>query len=250
MKRPFFLISLFLTFLSSAADAQIFYSTHSDFDATGSSRTVAKKDTSEQTDEYTPPEPYEELVSGKIRERIEPNAAVVLAQPQEVRCYGIARKSPKKRGPTIDGYAHTGNCGALNEVGLQEVQQKLLQETSFDINVTKIASCIVTPRLALRFKQDIDFVDVILSGGSCPGVFFLYGGETKEFSAGPIKEWLDTFIDAVSNDLEPVGSDEEPKEEEKRVFIKRPSSDDSSEAAQTQEPAAPPAPKRWGRQFN
>lgn len=250
MKIPFFLISLF--FISAAFDvrAQIFYSTHSDFDATGSSRSVAKKDVPEPSDEYTPPEPYEELVSGKIRERIGPNAAVVLAQPQEVRCYGIARKSPKKRGPTIDGYAHTGNCGALNEVGLQEVQQKLLQESSFDINVTKIASCIVTPRLALRFKQDIDFVDVILSGGSCPGVFFLYGGETKEFAAGPIKEWLDTFINAVSNDLEPVGSEEEPKEEEKRVFVKRPDSDKKDDAAETSEPAAPPAPKRWGRQFN
>lgn len=250
MKMLFFLISLLLISAPFDARAQIFYNTHSDFDATGSSRTVTKKDAPDTSDEYTPPEPYEELVSGKIRERIGPNAAVVLAQPQEVRCYGIARKSPKKRGPTIDGYAHTGNCGALNEVGLQEVQQKLLQETSFDINVTKIASCIVTPRLALRFKQDIDFVDVILSGGSCPGVFFLYGGETKEFAATPIKEWLDTFINAVSNDLEPVGSETETKEEEKRVFVKRSDSDKKDETEASREPAAPPAPKRWGRQFN
>ena len=248
MKKVCFLISLFFMSGISNAQAQIFYNTHSDFDAAGSSRSVAKKEVVENPDEYTPPEEYETLVSGKIRERIGPNAAVVLAQPQEVRCYGVARKSPKKRGPTIDGYAHTGNCGALNDVGLQEVQAKLLQETSYDISVTKIASCIVTPRLALRFRQDIDYVDLILSGGSCPGVFFLYGGETREFSARPIREWLDTFINAVSNDLEPVGS-EEVKEEEKRVFVKRPdSSAEQPDAAEENNP--PPAPKRWGRRFD
>ena len=125
-----------------------------------------------------------------------------------------------------------------------EPTQYLIECRDFDLDAN------IGDKLTVETFRDIDFVDVILSGGSCPGVFFLYGGETKEFAAGPIKEWLDTFIDAVSNDLEPVGSDAEPKEEEKRVFIKRPSSDDSGEAAQTQEPAAPPAPKRWGRQFN
>lgn len=252
MKKILFLssLSLLLSVEGSPAEAQMFYRENSSsFNSVSSPSTSepARRD-SASSDPYAQ-EPYEKMVSGDIRERIKPDAASVLAQPDEVLCYGIARKSPKKRGPTIDGYAHTGNCGVLNDVGLAEVQKKILRSESFDMNVSKIASCIVTPRLVLRFRKGSDFVDAVLSGGNCPGVLYLYGGETKEFSARPMSEWLDTFIEAVSKDLEPLGQEKNEAQNSLGALVKRrdPGAED---AAPSDEPPPPPAPRRWGRQFN
>ncbi len=230
--------------IAAPASAQMFYNTRSNFDSTGSSshgggslRPTTTEDTSGNNEEA----PYETIVSKEIRERIRADAAYIVGEPEETICYGIARKSPKKRSATINGYAHTGNCGSLNETGMTEVQSKLFNATSYDMNITKIASCVTTPRLVLRFRKGFDFVDVILSGGNCPAVLFLYGGETKEFSAKPIKDWLDTFIEAVSNDLEPVNAEEMAKTAA-GMFRKR---DPAEETNPVQEKTA--APKMWGR---
>lgn len=231
-------------FFAAPVSAQMFYNAGTGFDSTGSSSyggnslrpSAEESDTGNKEEE-----PYEKIVAREIRERIRADAAYIVGEPEEALCYGIARKSPKKRSATIDGYAHTGNCGSLNETGMKEVQNKLFSAASYDMNVTKIVSCVMTPRLALRFRKGFDFVDVILSGGNCPAVLFLYGGDTKEFSAKPIKEWLDTFIDAVSKDLEPVN----PEEIEKAaagMFKKR---EPAQETAA--EPEKPAAPKMWGR---
>ncbi|MGN1079843.1 MAG: hypothetical protein ACI4TE_06685 [Alphaproteobacteria bacterium] len=228
---------------ATPASAQMFYNAGTGFDSTGSSsyggnslRPAAEENNGSQEEA-----PYEKIVAKEIRERIRADAAYIVGEPEEALCYGIARKSPKKRSATIDGYAHTGNCGSLNETGMTEVQSKLFNAASYDMNVTKIASCVTTPRLALRFRKGFDFVDVILSGGNCPAVSFLYGGDTKEFSAKPIKDWLDTFIDAVSKDLEPVNPDEIEKAAA-GMFKKR---DPAQETAA--EPEKPAAPKMWGR---
>ena len=240
-------LSLFLTaaalLWASGASAQMFYNTRSSFDKTGSTSSVGSS-ASKTTDGDADREelPFENIVSAGIRERIRADAAYIVGEPEETLCYGIARKSPKKRSATIDGYAHTGNCGALNETGMSEIQTKLFSSESYDMNIMKIASCVINPKLALRFRKGFDFVDVILSGGNCPAVLFLYGGETKEFSAKPIKEWLDTFIEAVSKDLEPVN----PAELEKaaaNMFRKR----TPAEEAAPPPPPKPAAPKTWGR---
>lgn len=237
-----------LTCVGTDVNAQMFYHSNSGFDKTGSSTTGGGTRTPPTTtNTNTAPELYEKMVSGEIRERIKPDAAYALAQPDEVLCYGVARKSPKKRGPTLNGFAHTGNCGILNDVGLAEVQKRLLQAESYDISVSRIASCIVTPRLILRFRSGADIVDAVLSGGSCPGVSFLYGGETKEFFAKPMSDWLDTFIEAVSKDLEPVGQEEGEQKQELGVFVRKRETTAESTA---QDPSPAPAPRRWGRQFD
>lgn len=234
----------FAAFFAPPATAQMFYNAGTGFDSTGSSSHGGNSLRSATVDDdYSNKEeaPYEQIVAKEIRERIRADASYIIGEPEEALCYGIARKSPKKRSTTIDGYAHTGNCGSLNETGMKEVQSKLFNAASYDLNVTKIVSCVTTPRLALRFRKGFDFVDVILSGGNCPAVSFLYGGETKDFSAKPIKDWLDTFIEAVSNDLEPVN----PEETEKAaagMFKKR---EPTPEKAA--EPEKPAAPKMWGR---
>ena len=228
---------------TSGVSAQMFYNPKSSFDKTGATSSTyssPKKNTDDDSNREEPP--FEKIVAAGIRERIRADAAYIVGEPEETLCYGIARKSPKKRSATIDGYAHTGNCGSLNETGMTEIQSKLFSAESYDMSVMKIASCVINPKLVLRFRKGFDFVDVILSGGNCPAVQFLYGGETKEFSAKPIKEWLDTFIEAVSNDLEPVN----PAELEKaaaRLFKKR---TPEEEAAPAPEPP-PEAPKMWGR---
>ncbi len=244
-KISYFLICGILSLLSAApAAAQMFYNAGTGFDSTGSSShggSSLRSTSDESEDPNKEEEPYEQIVAKEIRERIRADAAYIIGEPDEALCYGIARKSPKKRSETIDGYAHTGNCGSLNETGMTEVQNKLFKAESYDLNVTKIVSCVTTPKLALRFRKGFDFVDIILSGGNCPAVLFLYGGDTKEFSAKPIKDWLDTFIDAISKDLEPIN----PEETEKaaaHMFKKR---DPAEEAAP--EPEKPAAPKMWGR---
>ncbi|MBO4644275.1 MAG: hypothetical protein J5716_06685 [Alphaproteobacteria bacterium] len=224
------------------ASAQMFYNARSDFDKTGSTayRATAEKTPKEGDSEV--PAPFEVIVSAGIRERIRSDAAYIIGEPDETICYGIARKSPKKRSETIDGYAHIGNCGTLNETGMSEIQEKLFNELSYDMKISKIASCVTTPKIALRFRKGFDFVDVILAGGNCPAVYFLYGGETREFSAKPIKEWLDTFIEAVSGDLEPLNP-EIMERAAANMFRKRSSKDDNPpEAKPAQE-----APKMWGR---
>ena len=245
MKRNLLLIILtgFCSLWTSNASAQMFYNAKSSFDSTGSTSTrAATPKKSGEEDVNQEEAPFEKIVAKAIRERIRADAAYIVGEPDETLCYGIARKSPKKRSATIDGYAHTGNCGSLNETGMSEIQTKLFSAESYDINVTKIASCVITPKLALRFRKGFDFVDVILSGGTCPAVLFLYGGDTKEFSAKPIKEWLDTFIDAVSNDLEPIN--QEQAKTGGNMFKKRSS---EQEAEAQPEPAKPAAPKTWGR---
>ncbi|MBR4127319.1 MAG: hypothetical protein IKR09_07080 [Alphaproteobacteria bacterium] len=228
---------------TSGVSAQMFYNPKSSFDKTGSTSSTynsPKKNTDDDSNREEAP--FEKIVAAGIRERIRADAAYIVGEPEETLCYGIARKSPKKRSATIDGYAHTGNCGSLNETGMAEIQNKLFSAESYDMSIMKIASCVTNPKLALRFRKGFDFVDVILSGGNCPAVQFLYGGDTKEFSAKPIKEWLDTFIEAVSNDLEPV----KPEELEKaaaNMFRKRAPGE---EDAPPPEPK-PAGPKMWGR---
>lgn len=236
----FFCVSLF--FSPQTALAQMFYNTGSSFDSTGSSSYGGNSlRLSENEDVKKEEAPFEKIVAKEIRERIRADAAYVIGEPDEAFCYGIARKSPKKRSATINGYAHTGNCGSLNETGMTEVQNKLFKAESYDMNVTKIVSCVTTPKLALRFTKGFDFVDVILSGGNCPAVVFLYGGDTKEFSAKPIKDWLDTFIEAVSKDLEPL--DAEDSKKSTALFRKK----EVDEEKPATEPAKPAAPKMWGR---
>ena len=41
--------------------------------------------------------PFEQIVSKEIQERIRPDASYIVGEPDEVLCFGIARKSPKKR---------------------------------------------------------------------------------------------------------------------------------------------------------
>ena len=227
------------------AFAQMFYNARSSFDTTGSSTSYSAQATAEE-DENKEEAPFEKIVSKGIRERIRSDAAYIIGEPEETICYGIARKSPKKRSATIDGFAHTGNCGTLNETGMAEIQTKLFNEQSYDMSVSKIASCVIAPKLALRFRKGFDIVDIILSGGTCPAVLFLYGGDTKEFSAKPIKEWLDTFIEAVSNDLEPIDQGENAKKAA-NMFKKRSPEEEAAEKEAAEKPEAPAAPKMWGR---
>ena len=233
------------SFWAVAASAQMFYNAQSRFDSTGSTSSSYSQP-AKNSDEDTNKEeaPFERIVSKPIRERLKADASYIIGEPEETICYGIARKSPKKRSATISGYAHTGNCGTLNETGMSEIQAKLFNAQSYDMNITKIASCVITPKLALRFRKGFDFVDALLSGGTCPAVLFLYAGETKEFSAKPIKEWLDGFIEAVSNDLEPLDQAEMEKTAG-NMFKKRTPEDEGAAAAP--QPEQPPAPKMWGR---
>lgn len=246
MKNVLLLI-LFLT--ASPAHAQLFYDVGgSGFDSGDDALAVPDTGltgtafTEEKEKPQTPEMPFEKIVAKEIQERIRPDASYIVGEPDEVLCFGIARKSPKKRSATINGYAHLGNCGSLNDTGLQEVQKQLLNAASYQLNITKISSCIVTPRLALRFRKGYDFVDLILSGGSCPGVTFMYGGDSREFYAKPIQDWLNNFISAVSNDLEPLDKDKSKEQEslfKARTVVEEPKA----------EPQQPAAPKVWGRRF-
>ena len=239
---------LLLILFSAAfpAQAQLFY------DVGGSGFDSAEPETLEAAEfkipeaekpQKTEPEmPFEKIVAKEIQERIRPDASYIVGEPDEVLCFGVARKSPKKRSATINGYAHLGNCGSLNDTGLKEVQKQLLSAESYQLNVTKISSCIITPRLALRFRKGYDFVDLILSGGGCPGVVFMYGGDSREFYAKPIQDWLNNFISAVSNDLEPLDKDKSKEQEslfKARTVVEEPAP----------EPQKPAAPKVWGRRF-
>ena len=243
MKKHLLIGAFLAVSAATPVSAQIFYNAGSGFDSTGSTSTggTAARASNSDFDSDHEEAPFEKAVAKEIRERIRADAAYIVGEPDETLCYGVARKSPKKRSATIDGYAHTGNCGSLNETGMAEVQKTLFNAASYDLNVTKISSCVITPRLALRFRKGFDIVDVILSGGTCPAVQFLYAGDTKEFSAKPIKEWLDTFIDAVSSDLEPVNAADMEKAAG-NMFKKR---DPAAEEAPAE--PQPAAPVMWGR---
>ncbi|HBO59404.1 MAG TPA: hypothetical protein DD624_05800 [Alphaproteobacteria bacterium] len=241
---------LLLILLSAAfpARAQLFYDIDSSFDSASSSDQPAASElssasfTEESAQKQDAELPFEKIVAKEIQERIRPDASYIVGEPDEVLCFGIARKSPKKRSATINGYAHLGNCGSLNDTGLKEVQKQLLSAQSYQMSVTKISSCIVTPRLALRFRKGYDFVDLILSGGNCPGVTFIYGGDAREFYAKPIQDWLNNFISAVSNDLEPLDNDKSKDQE--NLFKARTVTEEAAP-----EPQQPAAPKVWGRRF-
>ena len=239
---------LLLILLSAAfpARAQLFYDVDSSFDSAASSETTASSELSSSLEDASQKQeeelPFQQIVAKEIQERIRPDASYIVGEPDEVLCFGIARKSPKKRSATINGYAHLGNCGSLNDTGLKEVQKQLLNANSYQINITKISSCIVTPRLALRFRKGYDFVDLILSGGNCPGVTFIYGGDSREFYAKPIQDWLNNFISAVSNDLEPL--DKDKSKDQASLFKARTVAEEA-----TPEPQQPAAPKVWGRRF-
>lgn len=242
MKKLFFLIALTA---ASPAAAQMFYNSRSSFDsakiesASETRRHPAADDSADTQEER----PFEKIVAKEIQERIRADAAFIVGEPDEVICFGVARKSPKKRVPTINGFAHLGNCGSLNDTGMKEVQKQLLAAESYDMTVTKVASCMITPRLILRFRKGYDFVDMMLSGGNCPAVSFIYGGDTREFYAKPVGEWLNNFISAVSNDLEPLESKKAGDSES--MFKARSIKKEEAPA----EAAAPAAPLKWGRRF-
>ncbi len=241
---------LLLILLSAAvpARAQLFYDVDSSFDSAASPDQAASSDPSsasfseESAQKQEEELPFKQIVAKEIQERIRPDASYIVGEPDEVLCFGVARKSPKKRSATINGYAHLGNCGSLNDTGLKEVQKQLLNASSYQMNITKISSCIVMPRLALRFRKGYDFVDLILSGGNCPGVTFIYGGDSREFYAKPIQEWLNNFISAVSNDLEPL--DKDKSKDQASLFKARTVTEEAAP-----EPQQPAAPKVWGRRF-
>lgn len=244
-----YILPLILFLASFPANAQLFYDVGASGFNDGDSE-LAVPDTgltgSSFTEEKEKPQapemPFEQIVAKEIQERIRPDASYIVGEPDEVLCFGIARKSPKKRSATINGYAHLGNCGSLNDTGLQEVQKQLLSASSYQMNVTKISSCIITPRLALRFRKGYDFVDLIVSGGNCPAVSFIYGGDAREFYAKPIQDWLNNFISAVSNDLEPL--DKDKSKEQESLFKARTVAEEPQPEAQQ-----PAAPKVWGRRF-
>ena len=145
-------------FFAAPVSAQMFYNAGTGFDSTGASSyggnslrpSAEESDTGNKEEE-----PYEKIVAREIRERIRADAAYIVGEPEEALCYGIARKSPKKRSATIDGYAHTGNCGSLNETGMKEVQNKLFSAASYDMNVTKIVSCVTTPVWRCVSEKDL-----------------------------------------------------------------------------------------------
>ena len=244
MKKNAFLICLLTAAIFSFnAKAQMFYSSAYD-------KGVQKSGT--EADYQSPSverDPDTDSIPQPIKERLLNNALRVLAKPDEVYCYGISRKNPKNKTETINGYALNGECGTLNDEGLKAVQEKFFNPASFDMATPKISqACVVKPKLLLRFRRGIDFVDAVLSGEKCPGIVYLYAGETKEFYARPMHEWLDTFILAVLNDLTPIDS-ENPKNKE--LFLRKKKTD----AAETKQEntgteAAPAAPKTWGRRFN
>ena len=238
MNKLLFLLSLLAV---SPASAQIFYDYKSAYDSAKiEKKTEARKRTFDDDQES---HPFEQIVAKEIQERIRPDASFIVGEPDEVICFGVSKKSPKKRIPTLNGFAHIGNCGSLNETGIKEVQKQLLAAESYDLSVTKIGNCIVTPRLLLRFRKGYDFVDMILSSGeTCPAVTFIYGGDTREFYAKPAAEWLQNFISAVSNDLEPI---EKNKADAESAFKARSINKEEKPA----EPAAPAAPLKWGRRF-
>ena len=265
MNNKFLLTCLVLSALTAFdAKAQMFYSSSYDSGFSKQSAAAEKKD-ADAVAEDTDPETKE--IPSSIKERLRYDATHVLAAPDEVYCYGISRKNPKNKTDTISGYALNGECGTLNEDGLKAVKEKIFDLTSFEMSTAKISSvCVIKPRVLLRFRRGYDFVDAVLSGEKCPGIAYFYAGETKEFYAKPISEWMDTFITAVSNDLIPIGADPETK---KMPFMVRPKKapepPPAAPAGPAQNglnvkapaadmpappPAEPPAQKVWGRKFN
>ncbi len=229
-----------LVFLTTTAQAQMFYNAGSSFDT---EKTTSHTSFAKDMPAKRELEPFEKLIAQEIRERVTPDASYILAEPDETLCYGVARKSPMRRTLTINGYAHTGNCGSLNDMGLSEVQKRLFDIKSYETPLKKASSCIVSPQLTLRFRKGFDFVDVVISGANCPAVSFLYAGETKEFSAKPMGEWLNEFITAVSNDLEPI--DEGKIEQQASVLFKKQEKEEPAKQVKTE--TAPAAPTVWGR---
>ena len=248
MKKQYALfLSVFacLTLLSATkAEAQMFFS---------SSYDKGVKDNASET--KTPSDIYDSDpevsgISASIRDRLRLDGLRVVVKPDEVYCYGIARKNPRTKSETISGYALTGTCGSLNEEGLEAIKEKFLEPSSFDMTTPKIsAACVVKPKLLLRFRRGVDFVDVVLSGDKCPGLIYLYAGDSKEFYAKPMSEWLDNFITAVSNDLEPLTNEEETKKSQ-QIFIRKKSEETAKEPEADAAPAEPEKPKVWGRRFN
>lgn len=247
ISKLFFATLLVWTLNISDSNAQMFYS--SSFDSAPSAQQTPAKNKPKAPEHDEDPET--EHVPSPIKERLRNDALRIVVKPDEVLCYGISRKKPKDKTDTISGYALNGECGTLNEEGLAAVQEKFLNLASFDMTTPKISSsCVIKPRLLLRFHRGVDFVDVVLSGEKCPGILYLYGGETKEFLAKPMNEWLDTFISAVSNDIVPIS--EVTKKDDKQIFVRRKKADETEkpkEAAETAE-ETPAAQKTWGRRFN
>ena len=187
-------------------------------------------------------------IAPQIRDRLRLTGLPVIAKPDEVFCYGITRKT-KEKSETISGYTLTGTCGSLNDEGLTAIKEKFFEPANFDMTTPKIsAACVVKPKLLLRFRRGVDFVDVVLSGDKCPGLIYLYAGDSKEFYAKPMSEWLDNFITAVSNDLEPLTNEEETKKSQ-QIFIRKKSEEPAKEP-EAAAPAEPEKPKVWGRRFN
>lgn len=263
MNKKLLLTCLLVSVLTASnAGAQMFYSSSYDsgFSKSSSTPEKPKNEPVEDTD------PETKDIPAPIKDRLRLDAVHVLAAPDEVYCYGIARKNPKNKTDTVSGYALNGECGTLNEEGLKAVQEKFFDLASFEMSASKISSaCVIKPRVMLRFRRGIDFVDAVVSGDKCPGIVYFYAGETKEFYAKPISEWMDTFITAVSNDVIPIGADPETK---KMPFMVRPKKAPepppapmnapdginvkapAGDGAQPPAPPEPPAQKVWGRKFN
>lgn len=246
MKKNLFvsLISFFcLIFSTTQASAQMFFS--SSFDQGVKEKTEETKLNREAYEN----DPELSGIPHPIRDRIRADALRVLFKPDEVYCYGISRKNPQTKSDTISGYALTGSCGSLNEEGISAIKEKIFSVNNFDMTVSKIsAACIIKPKLLLRYRRGIDFVDIVLSGDKCPGFVYLYAGDTKEFYAKPMSEWMETFITAVSNDIEPIN--DENLNESKQLFIRKKPQQQTKPVAETSNSASPQQPVVWGRRFN
>lgn len=137
-----------------------------------------------------------------------------ILKAEKIFCYTVEMPKDDYEGYTLNQMAITGFCGILEEneknIFIEEFFSK---EKSLS---TKIADCVVRPRVMLRFFRGIDSTDVLVSS-PCPSFTFFYGGTLKSFNAEPssqsIQDFLSVYeqrhIDFVSptllNQLIPIG---------------------------------------------
>ncbi|MCQ2914884.1 MAG: hypothetical protein MJ247_06795 [Alphaproteobacteria bacterium] len=240
MFKKYFVFGLLL-FVSNSVNAQVgFY----DYGNSGNYNNESASSNQNKNEDYSQNQEmkFEQIISKEIRERIRPDASYVFGEPDEVMCFSIERKSPRQRTATLDGYKHKGNCGSINEEGLARIQEIFFKAESFDMGVTKITNCTISPKVLLRFRKNYDFGDILLAGDNCPAIVFVYGGDTKEFYGKPIRDKINEFIEVVNSNVDDLklGNDKEKE----AMFKARTIEEDATEKEEA------PKKKAWGRRFD
>ncbi len=141
------------------------------------------------------PKKNEKVLSNFISSRISSATAENIEKAEKVFCYTIDLPEAEYNGYKIHGMKITGSCGELSKEGINLFQTAVLNNGYAFSSSTE--SCVISPKILLRYFYGIDSTDVIFSS-PCHSLTFFHDNEAVILNASPSKEIIDELVKAYS----------------------------------------------------